>query len=144
MNLYEIHLKKKLYPIYSKNKIKLYIFIFTILNWIDRFKREASKLNTADMLALLALIEANERNRYGEVNNDINSLEYPRYSASGYTKDDDDNGEWWNELVEPSVQYYGNPYDHIEQNARDRHSKCKWICVFYDNIFKLVFFFFKL
>lgn len=77
------------------------------------------------MLALLALIEANERNRYGEENDDINSIEYPRYGAAGYVKDDDDNGEWWNELVEPSVQYYGNPYGHIEQNPRERHSKCK-------------------
>lgn len=95
---------------------------------LNRLKRDSTKLNTADMLALLAFLEANQHNnRYNNENDDINSLEYPKqYYGSPYgnadLEDDDavNGGEWWNEYIEPSVQYYGSPYGHIEQNPRER------------------------
>lgn len=82
------------------------------------------------MLALLSFLEENQRNRYGNENDDINSLEYqkPIY-ASPYGKYDVNNddsilndGDWWNEWIEPSVQYYGNSHGHFDQNPRERHS----------------------
>lgn len=93
----------------------------------NRLKRDSTKLNTGDMLALLSYLEANQRNRYDNDNNDINSLEYqkPLYGPYGNldvsNNDDDDgvsNGEWWNEWIEPSVQYYGNPRGRFDENSR--------------------------
>lgn len=82
-----------------------------------RLKRDSTKLNSADMLALLSFLEAQQRNRYdnGNGNDDINALEYPKSLYGPYgnfdavDNDDDivDGGEWWNEYIEPSVQYYG-------------------------------------
>ncbi|XP_055295321.1 uncharacterized protein LOC129565023 [Sitodiplosis mosellana] len=80
---------------------------------IMRLKRDSTKLNSADMLALLSFLEANQRNRYdnGNSNDEINALEYPKpfYGPYGVNNDDDivNSGEWWNEWIEPSVQYYG-------------------------------------
>lgn len=82
------------------------------------------------MLALLALLEANERNRYDGDNEQLNSIDYPKayYGGAstpyGDVQDDSTGGEWWNDWVEPSVQYYGNPYGHVEQSPR-HNTKCK-------------------
>lgn len=89
------------------------------------------------MLTLLSYLEAanHNNNRYGNnENDDINALEYGKqfygvpYGGNGIDTMDTDNdavngGEWWNDWVEPSVQYYGNsPYGHFEpQNLRERH-----------------------
>lgn len=78
------------------------------------------------MLALLSYLEANQRNRYDNDNDDINSLEYqkPLYSPygnfDGANNDDDDtisNGEWWNEWIEPSVYI---PHGRYDENSRKR------------------------
>ncbi|XP_031624217.1 uncharacterized protein LOC116341354 [Contarinia nasturtii] len=101
---------------------------------IMRLKRDSTKLNSADMLALLSFLEANQRNRHDNVNDDINSLEYqkpfygPYGNFDGIGNDGDDeisdgvngNGEWWNDWIEPSVQYYGNPHGRHEENSRKR------------------------
>lgn len=81
------------------------------------------------MLALLSYLEANQRNRYDNDNDDINSLEYQKALYGPYgnfdvaNNDDDDggvnNGEWWNDWIEPSVQYY-NPRGHFDENSRKR------------------------
>lgn len=114
------------------NFVQMVFFIACLFE--SRLKRDSTKLNTEDMLALLTFLEANRHNnqRYNEEPNNINALEYQKpYYGSPYGNidldDDDGDGvsgdEWWNELIEPSVQYYGNPYGHIEQTPRDRHSK---------------------
>lgn len=83
------------------------------------------------MLSLLSFLEANQRGRYDNSNNDINSLEYQKpfygpYSNFNGVNNDDDNavnssGEWWNEWIEPSVQYYGNPHGgRFDENPRKR------------------------
>lgn len=89
------------------------------------------------MLTLLQFLEANQRKHYGN-SDDLNSLEYPKafngpyggnYPANiidGETDDTDDefddavsDGEWWNEWIEPSVQYYGrNRFN--DENTRKR------------------------
>lgn len=89
------------------------------------------------MLALLSFLEANQHNnRYGNENDDVNALDYQKqFYGLPYGGIDTDNdgagaaaaaanaGEWWNDWIEPSVQYYGNsPYGHFEQNPRDRHA----------------------
>lgn len=77
------------------------------------------------MLTLLALLEADERNTNRPINenDDANLALYYRmmHGNTDPMQDEPNDGEWWNDLIEPSVQYYGNPYGHIEQNARDRH-----------------------
>lgn len=80
------------------------------------------------MLALLSFLEANQRNRYDNANNDINSLEYqkslysPYGNFDGVNNDDDsaNDGDWWNEYIEPSVQYYGNSRGHFNEDPRKR------------------------
>lgn len=90
------------------------------------------------MLTLLQFLEANQRKHYG--NDDINSLEYQKPFSGPYgsnlaanmndelgndDNDDDEfdggvnDGEWWNEWIEPSVQYYGRNYFN-DQNTRKR------------------------
>lgn len=114
----------------------MYLFNICFIPWIpNRLKRDSTKLNSADMLALLSFLEANQRNRYDNTNDDINSLEYQKpfygpygnFDGIGNDDDDDDigeavnnNGEWWNEWIEPSVQYYGNPHTRFEDNPRKR------------------------
>lgn len=79
------------------------------------------------MLALLTYLE-NQRNRYDNANDDLNSLEYqkPIYGPYGNfdaANNDDDavnNGEWWNDWIEPSVQYYGNARGRFDDNPRKR------------------------
>lgn len=112
------------------------------------------------MVALLQFLESNQHNRYGNNNNndDFNPLEYQKqfyglpYGSAGAggvggTDNDDaivNGGEWWNDWVEPSVQYYGNsPYGHIEQAPRERHqSKGKNHCnIFFHFVFCLCTFF---
>lgn len=94
---------------------------------IMRLKRDSTKLNTADMLALLSFLEANQRNRYDNANDDINSLEYQKPSYGPYSNFDVENnddggiandGEWWNEYIEPSVQYYGNSRGYFNDDPR--------------------------
>lgn len=95
------------------------------------------------MLALLQFLEANQRKHYGNGNNDdLNSLDYQKpyngpyggnFAAAknmnnGDNDDGDDdfdvgvnNGEWWNEWIEPSVQYYGGARNHFnDENTRKR------------------------
>lgn len=83
------------------------------------------------MLALLSFLEANQRNRYDNKNDDINSLEYPKPfygpygNFDGVDNNDDDvanSGEWWNEWIEPSVQYYGgnSRAGRFDENPRKR------------------------
>lgn len=89
------------------------------------------------MLTLLQFLEANQRKHYD--NDDINALEYQKPFSGPYgnnlaanmnddgndDNDDDEfdggvnDGEWWNEWIEPSVQYYGRNY-YNEPNTRKR------------------------
>lgn len=104
------------------------IYVFLIIP--NRLKRDSTKLNSADMLALLSFLEANQRNRYDNSNDDINSLEYPKPfygpygNLDGVDNDDDvaNSGEWWNEWIEPSVQYYGgnSRVGRFDENPRKR------------------------
>lgn len=79
------------------------------------------------MLALLTYLE-NQRNRYDNANDDLNALEYqkpiygPYGNFDGANNDDDgvNSGEWWNEYIEPSVQYYGNTRGRFDENPRKR------------------------
>lgn len=92
-------------------------------------ERDSTKMSTADMLALLALLETNERsNRPISDNDDANLALYYRMMLGNTDplQDEPNEGEWLNNLVEPSVQYYGNPFGRIEQNARDRHPFKGW------------------
>lgn len=95
----------------------------------NRLKRDSTKLNSADMLALLSFLEAKQHNRYDNGNDDINSLEYPKSFYGPYGNfDDGDNddevantGEWLNEWIEPSVRYYGgNSRGRFDENPRKR------------------------
>lgn len=79
------------------------------------------------MLALLSFLEANQRNRYDNANDDINSLEYQKPSYGPYSSNFDvannddgivNDGEWWNEYIEPSVQYYGNSRGYFNEDPR--------------------------
>lgn len=92
------------------------------------------------MLALLSFLEANQRRHYGNSNSnndDLNSLEYQKAFYGPYGNfdggngnddadiDDDgpaavNDGEWWNEYIEPSVQFYGNTRNRFGENARKR------------------------
>lgn len=97
----------------------------SISHLIDfRLKRESNKMSTAEMLALLALLETNERNNNRPISDadDANLALYYRMMLgnTNQLQDDTNDGEWANDFIEPSVQYYGNPYGHIEQNPRDR------------------------
>lgn len=105
------------------------MFVFCLTP--SRLKRDSTKLNSADMLALLSFLEANQRNRYDNANDELNSLEYqkpfygPYGNFDGANNNDDDaaavnGGEWWNEWIEPSVQFYGNSRNHLDENARKR------------------------
>lgn len=79
-------------------------------------------MSTTDMLALLALLETDERNnRPVSENDDANLALYYRmmHGNTEPLQKETNDGEWWNDLVEPSVQYYGNPYGRIEQGTRD-------------------------
>lgn len=79
------------------------------------------------MLALLSFLDDQQRNRYGYENDDFNGLEYPKpvYRAP-YGNDIDldsgnaDVGEWWNENIEPSIQYGENPFERFEPAAHER------------------------
>lgn len=79
---------------------------------------------------MLELYEANnERNRYGNENDDLANLDNYRkplfMPSSGYANPDDEtsDGEWWNEVMEPSIQYYGNtPNGHVDRSPY----KCKF------------------
>lgn len=77
------------------------------------------------MLALLALLETDERsNRPISDSDDANLALYYRMMQGNTDslQDEPNEGEWLNDLIEPSVQYYGNhPYGRMEQNVRDRH-----------------------
>lgn len=95
----------------------------------SRLKRDSTKLNSADMLALLSFLEAKQRNHYDNGHDDVNSLEYqkPFYGSygnfDGGSNDDEgavNGGEWWNEWIEPSVQYYGNARNRFDENPRKR------------------------
>ena len=92
------------------------------------------------MLTLLQFLEANQRKHYG--NDDLNALEYQKPpfngpyggnfgSALSNNGDNDDgnddfddginDGEWWNEWIEPSVQYYGGVRNRVnDENTRKR------------------------
>lgn len=78
------------------------------------------------MLTLLSFLEAKQHNRYDNANDDINSLEYQKPSYGPYSNFDvannDDgivnDGEWWNEYIEPSVQYYGNSRGYFNEDPR--------------------------
>lgn len=75
------------------------------------------------MLALLALLETGDRNnRPVSDSDDANLALYYRmmHGNTDSMQDESNDGEWWNDLIEPSVQYYGNSYGHTEQNPRDR------------------------
>lgn len=76
------------------------------------------------MLALLALLETDERNNNRPINenDDVNLALYYRmmHGNTDPLQDEPNDGEWWNDLIEPSVQYYGNSHRHNEQNPRDR------------------------
>lgn len=68
-----------------------------------------SKLSPAEMVALLELIEDRSRmDNSPYANNNLDFQNSP-YELEGQ----EDNGEWWNSnaWAEPSVQYYGNPYN---------------------------------
>lgn len=95
----------------------------------SRLKRDSTKLNSADMLALLSFLEAKQRNHYDNGHDDVNSSEYqkPFYGSygnfDGGSNDDEgavNGGEWWNEWIEPSVQYYGNARNRFDGNPRKR------------------------
>lgn len=88
-------------------------------------KRE-TKLTPAEILTLLELAEASERNRlnnaapiyndYLNMPNDYSSSMYPGYKQSlddlgAYYEPDSDDGEWMNTFVEPSVKYYPDLYE---------------------------------
>lgn len=109
----------------------------------NRLKRDSTKLNSADMLALLSYLEANQRNRYDNENDDINSLEYQKQlygpygnfgvNNDGVNNDDDDtvtNGEWWNEWIEPSVYV---PRGRFDENTRKRLTSTGiiWLLVYF-------------
>lgn len=68
-----------------------------------------SKLSPAEMVALLELIE--DRSRMDNMPYASNNLDFQNspYELQGQ----EDNGEWWNSnaWAEPSVQFYGNPYE---------------------------------
>lgn len=104
------------------------------------------------MLKLLEFLEQNPHNHHdNEIEDNINALDYqkPFYGLSPYSRygasagagafetDNDDavinGGEWLNDWIEPSVQYYGNsPYGIYDPNPRDRYatSKGKFILYF--------------
>lgn len=112
----------------SSRSVRHLIFSFSCNLFMSfRLKRDSSKMSTADMLALLAMLETDDRNTNRPIsgNDDADlALYYRNRMMQGNTdqlQDEPSDGEWWNDLIEPSVQYYGNPYGHIEQNARDRH-----------------------
>lgn len=95
--------------------MKIILFFLHLSCDSSRLKRQSSKLSTPEILAMLEMYEANERNRYGNENDD--SMNFDNYRkplfvpSSTYVNPDDEtsDGEWWNELLEPSIQYYGNP-----------------------------------
>lgn len=80
------------------------------------------------MLALLSYLEDQQRNRYGYEAEELGPLEYPKsIYRSPYASDIDLNndnagmgGEWWNENIEPSVQYNANPFERFEPSALNR------------------------
>lgn len=76
------------------------------------------------MLALLALLETDERNNrpISEIDDANLALYYYRmtHGNTDPLQEEPNDGEWWNDLIEPSVQYYGGPYGHLDQNSRDR------------------------
>lgn len=107
-------------------------------------KRDSTKLNTADMLKLLEFLEQNPQNHHdnNDIEDNMHGFDYqkPFYGHSPYSRygagagafqpDNDDavinGGEWLNDWVEPSVQYYGNsPYGIYETNPRDRYATSK-------------------
>jgi len=106
---------------------------------VCRLKRD-SKLTPADMLALVALVEAGERARIdpelydngydGGVEVPTNTVDYLQGTKSMLPYEmmlpgasnqniDDINGSWLNNWVEPSVEYmpYGVPFD-VDTNPR--------------------------
>lgn len=94
-----------------------------------RLKRQSPKVSPSEVLALLELLEANERNRYDNANDDIDAFDSYRkplfVPSTGLNEPDNESndGEWWNEYFEPSVQYYGNaPIQHIDpRSSVDAH-----------------------
>lgn len=113
----------------NANINNMILFVFRLTP--SRLKRDSTKLNSADMMALLSFLEANQRNRHDNANDELNSLEYqkpfygPYGNFDGANNNDDDaaainGGEWWNEWIEPSVQLHGNSRNHFEENARKR------------------------
>lgn len=110
------------------NTVLIISFVFFFILIPSRLKRDSTKLNSAEMLALLSFLEANQRNRYDNANDELNSLEYqkpfygPYSNLDGANNDDDavNGGEWMNEWIEPSVQYYGNSRNRFEENSRKR------------------------
>lgn len=123
--------------------IIMMIILYILCVYFNRLKRDSTKLNTADMLKLLEFLEQNPHNHHdNEIEDNINALDYqkPFYGLSPYSRysgvagafepDNDEavinGGEWLNDWVEPSVQYYGNsPYGMYEPNPRDRYAASK-------------------
>lgn len=75
---------------------------------------------------MLSFLE-DQRNHYGYENDDFSALEYPKsmYHAPYASNIDLDNGnadadEWWNESLEPSIQYGANPFERFEPTAHER------------------------
>lgn len=78
------------------------------------------------MVALLELIEDRSRmDNSPYANNNLDFQNSP-YELQGQ----EDNGEWWNtnSWAEPSVQYYGNPYNNnFDIDSRYGGSNCNFI-----------------
>lgn len=115
-----------------RNKIAQFCFILISC----RLKRQSSKLSTPEILALLELYEANERTRYGNDNDDAANFDNYRkplfMPSSSYGNPDDEtsDGEWWNDYMEPSIQFYGNPPPgHVERAPLDIRApyKSNWL-----------------
>lgn len=78
------------------------------------------------MVALLELIE--DRSRMDNSPYASNNLDFQNspYELQGQ----EDNGEWWNSnaWAEPSVQYYGNPYNNnFDVDSRYGGSNCNYL-----------------
>jgi len=86
-----------------------------------RLKRNLANKKPVDMVSLLAMLEAKERERARlNTDSDYSRLyEYPTLPHL-YNNDDDlvdDQGEWLNGYVEPGVQAYENPYRQFDTSS---------------------------
>lgn len=99
------------------------LFVSFVTNQCITFRLKDSKLSPAEMVALLELIEDRSRmDNSPYANNNLDFQNSP-YELQGQ----EDNGEWWNSNAwEPSVQYYGSPYNNnIDVDSRYGGSNCK-------------------